>query len=142
MTPSLISPAASAAAASDRPPPLDPTTMALFADLDGTLAPIEDHPAKVVPDTDRTALLGHLATARAVVSGRGLADIDRFLDPCIPAVGAIPGLVGRTGGGRTIESAPAGAIDGARRRLQHLVVSRPGLWLEDKGVALALHYRS
>lgn len=138
--------AAPLAAAPHGPPPLDVAIMALFADLDGTLAPIEDHPSKVVPDPERTALLARLSAALggalAVVSGRGLPDLDRVLDASVPAVGALHGLIRRTGAGRLIESAAGGGLDEARRLLHVLIVRHPGLWLEDKGVALALHARA
>src|ERR1700728_1515884 len=79
------------------PPTLNPNEIALFADLDGTLAPIEATPDAVKPDPTRRRLLEHLSNALrdrfAVVSGRGLADIDRVLESRIAAVAAVHGLV-------------------------------------------------
>ena len=59
-------------------------TVAVFADLDGTLAPIEETPDSVKPDIERRLLLDALASALsgrlAVVSGRALQDLDRVLE--------------------------------------------------------------
>ena len=60
-----------------RPPPLDlPQRVALFLDLDGTLAPIMPRPDDVGPDPARARLLVRLREALedrvAVVSGRSL----------------------------------------------------------------------
>ncbi|MDQ2763124.1 MAG: hypothetical protein M3Y22_06425, partial [Pseudomonadota bacterium] len=58
--------------------------IALFADLDGTLAPIETTPDRVRPDALRRGLLDDLRAALggrlAVVSGRALGDLDRVLE--------------------------------------------------------------
>src|SRR5665213_942997 len=69
----------------DRPLPAPPVPrlaeIALFADLDGTLAPIESTPDAVKPDASRRRLLDALAGALggrlAVVTGRSLGDLDR-----------------------------------------------------------------
>src|SRR5579872_7167706 len=79
------------------PPPFNPADIALFADLDGTLAPIEATPDEGKPDPERRRLLEALSSALdgrlAVISGRGLTDIDRVLEGRIPAVAAVHGLV-------------------------------------------------
>ena len=127
------------------PPTLDLTTSALFADLDGTLAPIEPTPGDVGPDRQRARLLGRLSRALsgrlAVISGRGLADLDRVLGACVSAVAAAHGLVRRTADGRLV-GAQATLPEAARAAFLALGCANPALLMEDKGPAIALHYRA
>lgn len=119
--------------------------IALFADLDGTLAPLEATPGAVKPNPTRRRLLDDLSEALggriAVVSGRALADLDRVLEGRIPAIGAVHGLVRRTADGRII-AAPEGALIGqALDAVQAFAAADHDLLVEDKGAAVALHYR-
>lgn len=128
------------------PPPLDLARAALFVDLDGTLAPIRPRPRDVGPDADRARLLQRLSEALggalAVVSGRGLDDVDRILDGQVAAVAAVHGLVRRTAGGVVIQP-PIGAAPGpVREAVAGFLEAHPALTAEDKGVAIALHYRA
>ena len=128
------------------PPILDLTRISLFADLDGTLAPIEATPQEVRPDADRRVLIDALRDALsgcfAVVSGRGLADIDRLLEQRVPAVAAVHGLVRRSAEGEIVADAVgAPSLQRAFGILRRFAADRPGLIIEDKGPAIALHYR-
>jgi trehalose 6-phosphate phosphatase len=127
------------------PPTLNPDEIALFADLDGTLAPIEATPDAVKPDPARRRLLEQLSNALqgrlAVVSGRGLADIDRVLESRIAAVAAVHGLVRRTSDGRVVTDADDSAVRQALDGLLAFAATDQGLLVENKGVAAALHYR-
>jgi trehalose 6-phosphate phosphatase len=121
--------------------------MALFADLDGTLAPIAPTPDAVGPDPRRRRLLADLRAALdgrlAVVSGRGLADLDRILEGEVAAIAAVHGLVRRTADGAvsTVDAGPA--VQRAADACRAFVAGQPaGLLVEDKGVAVALHYRA
>lgn len=62
-----------------------PHAWALFLDLDGTLLDIADRPEDVIILTGLAANLDRiragLSGALAIVSGRALVDIDRFLHP-------------------------------------------------------------
>ncbi len=118
---------------------------ALFADLDGTLAPLEATPGAVKPNDARRRLLDDLSEALggrlAVVSGRALADLDRVLEGRVAALGAVHGLVRRTVDGRVI-AAPRGArMSEALEAFRAFAANAPGLLVEDKGAAVALHYR-
>jgi trehalose 6-phosphate phosphatase len=128
------------------PPPLLPQRAALFVDLDGTLAAIEAHPSQVGPDPRRTALMRQLGRALdgrlAVVSGRSLEDLDRVLQASVPCLAGVHGLVRRDASLVVTGIRPHPGLAEARRRLQDLAESRPGLWVEDKGQAMALHYRA
>lgn len=121
-----------------------------FLDFDGTLV---DHAA--TPDDIRVpeGLVTCLARlqqeacgALAILTGRALPDIDRHLAPLRLPTAAVHGAMRRTASGQLREAIDArriaAAIDTLRGRLQARVAATPGLWLEDKGLALAVHYRA
>jgi len=119
---------------------------ALFLDVDGTLLEIMEHPDDVRAAPRLRRLLAAAARALdgalALVSGRSIASLDAVFDPLrLPAAG-LHGLERRDAGGKV--HYPAGyarRIAAARDTLLEFVQSEPGLLLEDKGAALALHYR-
>ncbi len=136
----------SAAGEKLRPPPaLDLARSALFADFDGTLAPIEATPGAVRPDAARRRLLSALSERLsgrfAVVSGRALEDLDQLLEGRIQAIGAVHGLVRRTATGVVEAPARDNRSDEARAAMLALADNDGGLLVEDKGPAVALHYR-
>lgn len=128
------------------PPPLDLPRAALFADLDGTLTPIRPRPGDVGPDAGRADLLerlaGALSGALAVVSGRGLGDVDRILDGRVAAVAAVHGLVRRTADGAVIQPASGAVPAPVHEAIAGFLDVHPALTAEDKGVAVTLHFRA
>lgn len=120
---------------------------ALFLDVDGTLLEIESHPDAVRAGPELRQLLARasraLGGALALVSGRTIASLDALFAPlCLPAAG-LHGLERRDAAGRVhYPQGYAGRIAAARAGLLEFVQSAPGLLLEDKGAALALHYRN
>jgi trehalose 6-phosphate phosphatase len=119
---------------------------ALFVDIDGTLldmAPAPDAvrvPPHLVGTLDR---LGHTFNgAMALITGRRIADADRFFAPLkLPASG-IHGAEARGARGDAAiplaEPVPAlltAAVQAVAREL-------PGVLVEDKGSGLAVHYRN
>ena len=120
--------------------------IALFADLDGTLAPIEATPGAVMPDASRRRLLDALARALAgrlaVVSGRALGDLDRVLEGRVRAVAAVHGLVRRTAAGRIIATGGNERVGEATKAFLASAKADRGLLVENKGEAVALHYRA
>lgn len=133
------------------PPPLDPQA-ALFIDVDGTLLEIAPRPELVRVPLHLPALLARLTRrhggALALVSGRRIADLDRLFKPWHGAAAGVHGAERRRPDGSQVpagdspaDRAAAAALDRLRPALQHLVQQSPGLVLEDKGTALALHYR-
>ena len=126
-------------------PPAPADDWALFLDVDGCLLDFADAPdAVTVPLALRAtldALVQRLQGAVALVSGRSLASIDALFAPLeLPASG-LHGIEQRNRD-RTVAapSAPPalGAIgDEARQIAQRF----PGALVEDKGAALALHWR-
>jgi trehalose 6-phosphate phosphatase len=119
--------------------------VALFLDLDGTLAPIAARPQDVRPDPRRTSLVQRLNAVMdgrlAVVSGRTLADVDRILEGRVTAVAAVHGLVRREPDGAVQEAVPHPALPYAAQRLREFAARDSGLLVEEKGLSVALHYR-
>lgn len=126
----------------------DPARTGVLCDFDGTLAEIVADPATAVPLPGATAVLGYLADhlgTVAVVSGRPLSFLERHLGGASDRLG-LAGLYGleRSGPARDGLSGAeaerwrvqvATAVSEARAALPE------GTRLEDKGLALALHYR-
>lgn len=119
--------------------------VALFLDLDGTLAPIAERPEDVGPDRTRNSLLRQATRALegrlAVVSGRTIDDVDRILETSIASVAGVHGLERRNAAGRTMSGDPHPALDRVYTEMEIFAKSRPGLRLEFKMLSVALHYR-
>lgn len=126
-----------------RPPLLTPQA-ALFLDFDGTLAPIAPRPDAVVVEATLVPLLKRLHAALggalALVSGRPIAELDRFVAPLVLPAAGVHGAERRDAVGR-LRSCPLVVPRALRWRAERLVRLDAGLQLEDKQVALALHWR-
>ncbi len=128
------------------PPALSSTDqVALFLDLDGTLAAIEPRPQDVKPEPWRSGLLrrllAHLDGRVAVVSGRTLEDIDRIIEGAVTPVAAVHGLIRRRADGAVLRPLAHPHFGRARTLAAAFALRHPGVELEDKGLSLALHYR-
>ena len=127
-----------------RPPPPPSRTDALFLDFDGTLVDLAERPSLVQVPQDLPALLASVSAAvgeaLAIVSGRRLASIDALLAPMRFSGAGLHGAELRTD---PRETAPPqqSTLDHAAQWLAARLEGDPALWLEDKGAALALHYR-
>ncbi|MCI3208390.1 MULTISPECIES: trehalose-phosphatase [Pandoraea] len=128
---------------------VDITKVAFFFDLDGTLAPLAPRPDAVKLPRDTARVLASLFErthgAVAVVSGRAIDDIDGLLAPLrLPAAG-LHGAELRHADGLLLRAeghvADTERIAAMAAPLHALVAQHPGLLLENKGSALALHYR-
>lgn len=122
------------------------TDWALFLDFDGTLVEIAERPDHVVVPAQLHRLLGALTGALggavAIVSGRHLDGLDELLGSTLPALAGLHGLERRTHDGRIHRPADRrDQLDGLREALQAFAHEHPGARVEDKGNALALHYR-
>ena len=128
------------------PPPLVAIDgAALFLDLDGVLAPIAPAPEAVGPDPRRTRLLSRLIEVLdgrvAVLSGRTIEEIDRICQGAARAVAGVHGLERRRADGVCIRLETAPGLAEAAAELEAFAAARPGLRLETKRGALALHFR-
>ena len=118
----------------------------LFLDLDGTLIEFAAAPQLVKPPPELVPLLMRVAEAfdgaLAMVSGRSLSELDQLLAPLrLPAAG-LHGVERRDAEGRYSRCpVDTAAMDEARRALCALADCHPETVLEDKGLAVALHYR-
>jgi trehalose 6-phosphate phosphatase len=134
------------------PPKLD-REAALLIDVDGTLLEIAPRPDLVEVPPGLPDLLHRLAGERggalALITGRPVADLDRLFRPWHGAAAGLHGIERRTvegnwaaGGDSEADRAAAAALESLRPELADLVKRQPGIWLEDKGRTLALHYRA
>jgi trehalose 6-phosphate phosphatase len=124
---------------------ISPHGFALFLDLDGTLLDIAPRPDEVVvvrglvDHLDR--LRSGLSGALAIVSGRKLADIDRFLHPLRFDAAAEHGSTIRLADGEP----PAHAVGIDPRLVEELereLRAFDGVTLERKRSGLTAHYRA
>jgi trehalose-phosphatase len=123
------------------------THVALFLDYDGTLAPISRHPAETRMTESMREALAVCAkrddTEVTVASGRALSDLRARL--------ALPRLTFAANHGLEIEGPglepflhpDLPLFEERSRNLVHALseIREPGVWLEEKGASLTLHYR-
>jgi trehalose 6-phosphate phosphatase len=126
------------------PPPALLEGAALFLDFDGTLVELAEAPDAIDVPEALHALLERLSARLegrlALVSGRAVADLERHLGSLVVAVAGSHGLELRLPGAAA-EVKGAGAIAGLRDDVAAFAAERPGLLVEEKPGAIALHYR-
>lgn len=125
------------------PPPSD--DWALFLDVDGCLLEIADVPDGVVVPPDLPGLLAALRTrlhgALALVSGRNVATLDGFFAPHVFDAAGLHGAEHRHAGTLTVPGEPSAALRDVLALARGREAEFPGVLVEDKGAALALHWR-
>jgi len=125
---------------------IDAERSAVFLDFDGTLVEIAEHPGLVQLSQDTrhalTQLYSALDGALAVITGRDIGDIDRFLKPLHLPIAGVHGLKRRSADG-VLRSVLVNdhAISELNDRLQDAITDTKGLLFEHKSGAIALHYR-
>jgi trehalose 6-phosphate phosphatase len=117
---------------------------AYFFDVDGTLLELRRRPEEVVADEHLRGLLTRLQTAAggavALVSGRSIADLDRIFDPLtLPTAGLHGADIRFPDGSRQLPRTDL--MDEVRPLVAAFAASHEGIWLEDKGATLAMHFR-
>ena len=128
------------------PPPAPQPDWAYFLDVDGTLIDIADTPDAVHVDAALLDLIARLHRASggavALVSGRAITDLQRHLGKLRLPLAGQHGLERRDAAGKLhLHRAPRASKRAIKAALAPVLARHPGLLLEDKGLALALHYR-
>ncbi|MGE0726273.1 MAG: trehalose-phosphatase [Alphaproteobacteria bacterium] len=125
--------------------PLD-RAWALFLDVDGTLLDIAERPDEVrVPSRlidDLARLAERLGGALALVSGRPVASLDALFAPLVlPAAGQHGAEIRMKSHSEVSVTPPVAALAGVADGVLALARRWPGVTVEDKGNAVAVHYR-
>lgn len=127
------------------PPRLDPRRWALFLDLDGTLVELAARPELIEVPEGLPQLLRSTADrhqgALAILSGRSRADLSAHFGLHGFPAATLHGLERCDAQGRMHRTADHRPLDGVRQQLGVRSGAYPGMWVEDKGGAIALHYR-
>lgn len=118
--------------------------IALFLDFDGTLAPLRPRPEDVWLDEATRSTLSRLTRSPRfrvwIVTGRRRADVRARVG--VRGIRYL-GLHGWEGRDSTpIPPEARKAVACAKSWLVALLATVPGVWLEDKGLTLAVHYQS
>ncbi len=118
---------------------------ALFLDVDGTLLELASTPEAVRVPEGLPALLQALSDslggALAVVTGRSLASIDRLMSPWIAIGAGLHGVEFRWPGKIDVERSTTESVSPIVHHLHAVFRDEPAIKVEDKGVAVALHFR-
>lgn len=121
--------------------------LAIFTDFDGTLVELAETPDDIEVPQNLAAELERAAReldlAFAVITGREIADIDRFLAPLHLPIAGAHGTQRRRADGfvETIDPAAMLGAEEIAHSIEPLVHAHPGLIMETKEGAVALHYR-
>lgn len=127
------------------PDNLDPSRLALFLDVDGTLLDIEDHPSGVKADPSLIALLQRLSDgvcgALSLISGRSVADLDRIFAGTRFAAAGGHGAELRLHPDDPVTSTQWSLPASILEQIRAFAGADPGLLLEEKRGGVSLHYR-
>ena len=127
------------------PPPLAPE-QALFLDFDGTLVELAAAPDLIMVSPALPSLIASVAErlggALAIVSGRPVEALGRFLDPFAGILIGQHGFECRGADGKLTRRPAPPALAPIRAMLVEFATRHPGLRLEDKGGTLSLHFRA
>lgn len=121
----------------------DDRHFALFFDFDGTLVEIAPTPDAVAASPGMPRLLGALRDrldgALAIVTGRPIGDVERYLPGLSLDICGMHGLERRIGGHIVRPDFPdlSAEVTALRDRLS----GYPGVLVEDKGIGVAVHWR-
>ena len=127
------------------PDKLEPSKLALFLDVDGTLLDIQDHPAGVRAEPDLIQLLTSLSAgtggALSLISGRTVADVDRIFAPARFATAGAHGAELRLQPGDPVTSTQWSLPPWVLEEMRAFAGTDPGLLLEEKQGGASLHFR-
>ena len=132
------------ASSSATPPSCDGA--AVFLDFDGTLVEIAPAPTSIAVPPGLELLLRRLMKAvggaAAIITGRPIADIDRLVGALdLPVAGVHGSQVRLSSRARVQSNAPPVPTE-AVKALVAVATPFEGAWVEEKGAAVAVHYRA
>lgn len=123
----------------------EPDAWALFLDIDGTLIDIAPSPDEITVPPDLPgqlmALSGRLNGALALATGRALPYADALFLPYEFPVAGLHGAERRSADGTVDAVAATSAFEEVKAELAAAAGQWPGVLVEDKGAAVAAHYR-
>jgi trehalose 6-phosphate phosphatase len=122
-----------------------PDRYALFFDIDGTLIDLAETPDAIFIPHDLAgnlaALSRHLNGAVALVTGRALSYADQLFAPHHFPIAGLHGTERRLLDGAILRTEPTQAFLSTKQDLAALERTFPGVLVEDKGGAIAAHFR-
>ena len=123
----------------------EPERWALFLDIDGTLIDLAPTPDAIVvpPDLPRhlQAVSERLGGALALVTGRALTYADALFHPHQFPIAGLHGSERRLADGTVDRVSATEAFQDVKDALKAAAARWPGVLVEDKGAAVAAHYR-
>ncbi len=128
-------------------PPAVTRDWALFLDVDGCLVEFADDPAHTTvpqPLVERLLQLSELLCgALALVSGRRIETLDRMFAPALFPSAGLHGLERRLDAETvSLPGMPETTLESELLEARAILAEHPGALVEDKGVAMALHWRA
>jgi trehalose 6-phosphate phosphatase len=127
------------------PPPVLDDGSALFLDFDGTLFELAETPGAIRVPIGLGSLLkrvsDRLGGRVAIISGRSVKDLDRYLDSSGFAVSGSHGLEMRLRSGELVPLSAPVALKELVEEISRFAEQNQGLVVEEKPFSIALHYR-
>lgn len=124
---------------------LQPRHWALFLDIDGTLIDLAETPDGIIVPPDLPENLHRLSQklggALALVTGRALTYADRLFTPYAFPLAGLHGSERRSASGAISRIKVGKAFEELKAALAEEAKAWPGVLIEDKGSAVAAHYR-
>jgi trehalose 6-phosphate phosphatase len=124
---------------------LNPGEWALFLDIDGTLLDLAETPDGIDVPASLPAELAcvsrKLGGALALVTGRGLGYADQLFQPYSFPIAGLHGAERRSGDGAVTKAETTPQFEQLKTRLAAQTAGWHGVIIEDKGAAVAAHYR-
>jgi trehalose 6-phosphate phosphatase len=123
----------------------DLNQIAILLDVDGTILDIAPTPTSVAVPASLQRTLSvvseRVGGALALVSGRPVPELDSMFAPLrLPAIGGHGAELRLNGGPVQRRAEPLD--DDLRNELKAIAARHPGVFVEDKGYSIALHYRN
>ncbi|MEO0636345.1 MAG: trehalose-phosphatase [Pseudomonadota bacterium] len=124
-----------------------PRSHAMFLDFDGTLVDLAHTPDAVVVTSGDAELLRLLLDAHegsvAIVSGRAIDDLERFLPGFTGDLAGGHGAEFRINGQRSLApSVRVGELEHIKAEVRSYAATLPKLLVEEKATGIVLHYRA